>query len=190
MYTSYALDHDERVVQRCIEGDATAWESIVKTYAGLVFSIARACRLREDQCEDVAQSVFLALAKGLATIKNPAVLRHWIATTARREAGRVRRASIKRSASSEVESEQSRELSVQAEAERAERSFKIRSAFDGLGERCRRLLEALYFERAAIDCQTISERLGLPVGSIGPTRQRCLAKLAEILIDQEARSDE
>ena len=175
------FDQDETLVCRCIEGDSRAWESLVAQYSGLVYSIARAFGLREDQCDDVAQSVFLSLTRGLSSLKEPKALRGWISTTTRREASRVRRSALKRAASTLEVDPVGRERAVNEAADEAERIFVLRNALHELGERCRKLLEALYVERQAPDYQTISERLGMPVGSIGPTRIRCLAKLAELL---------
>lgn len=178
-------DAGEELVRRCIEGDQRAWSSLVDQYARLVYSISRAFGLREDQCDDVAQSVFLALTRGLPELKDPGALRFWIGTTARREAGRVRRAAARRAGVSLSRDPVAPEAPLLEAAERAERLFEVQRAMEGLGERCRRLLEALYMQKQTPEYQSLAEALGMPVGSIGPTRLRCLAKLAELLEDAD-----
>ncbi len=174
-------DSGEDLVRRCIEGDQRAWASLVNHYARLVYSISRAFGLREDQCDDVAQSVFLSLTRSLHQVKDPGALRFWIGTTARREAGRVRRAASRRAGRGMSHDPVAEEGTYLEAAERAERLDEVLRAMEGLGERCRRLIEALYMQRRTPEYLSLAEALGMPVGSIGPTRLRCLAKLAELL---------
>lgn len=175
----------ENLVKRCQEGDASAWTALVRQFAPLVYVIARAYRLREDQCDDVAQSVFLALAKGLHTLHRPESLKAWIASVARREAARVRKASMRTAETPDVGRLGREEEPPLGALEKAERLYHLREAMQQLGDRCQRLLEALYLNTQTADYQAVAQRIGIPVGSIGPTRLRCLARLAEIIRSTE-----
>jgi RNA polymerase sigma factor (sigma-70 family) len=170
-------DHAQLVV-RCKAGDEKAWFDLVAEFGPLVFAIARRVGLSEDNCEDAAQATFAALAHKLDTIHEPAALPGWLSTTARREAIRL---------SKEVAKRRGRGLDHDPEGtnepawiEEVETHYLLRRALGQLGPKCRNLLRALYFEGSNSEYQAVADRLGMAVGSIGPTRKRCLAKLAEI----------
>lgn len=166
------------LLERCRGGDQAAWGVLVREYGGLVFAVARRCGLAEDACEDVAQITFASLASHLGSLREPAALPGWLATTARREAIRRSKADGPRQGSliTIEPASDDRPPSI----EDLEDHQRLRSALERLGDRCRKLLRALYFEASTPDYRGIADRLGMPVGSIGPTRQRCLAKLAEL----------
>lgn len=167
------------LIQRCLDGDDAAWRSLMDHHAGLVFAIARRHGLRPDQCEDVAQSVFSALARALPNIRNPEALVGWLGTSARREAWRVVKAE-RRHARDRRDDEPDTPPGDE-ELHRLEAAHRVRAALQRLDERCRDLLSALFIQPGRVDYQQLSERLSIPVGSIGPTRARCLGKLATLL---------
>ncbi len=176
----------------CQQGDQRAWSRLVGLYGGLVYAIARRHGLAEHACDDVAQLVFASLLRSLSSIREPAALPGWLTMTTRRACWRLVQRQRK---------EQSRvaaagghdylaDALVQApsstpEASDAlaamERAHAVRLALDELGGRCRELLRALFLDTAKPDYTAISHRLDMPLGSIGPTRNRCLSKLAELL---------
>lgn len=169
---------------RCVQGDGRAWAELVDRYAGLVYAVARRQGLREDQCDDAAQRVFSALFKRIHAVEKPDSLGSWLAVTAKREAWRILRLERRELAGSEaVADEPSRDdgATVDAELLRLERVHEIRQAIGQLGSRCRELIEALFMTPGTPDYAQISRRTSIPIGSIGPTRQRCLARLAELL---------
>lgn len=171
-------DHDLQLIERCVGGDARAWTELVGRFAGLVFAVARRHGLREDQCEDVAQSVFSSLARRIDRLRDPGALPKWLITSATRESWRVDRVA-RRAARSMVEDTT---IAPSDESlQRLELAHRVRVALDDLGGRCRDLLLALFVETSEPNYQQISERLGIAVGSIGPTRARCIAKLVELL---------
>ncbi|MFI4917268.1 MAG: RNA polymerase sigma factor [Phycisphaerales bacterium JB060] len=170
--------HHAQLLERCRGGDQRAWAELVQELGPLVFAVARRVGLAEDQCEDAAQATFAALASKLGTIREPEALPGWLATTARREAIRLSRAAAKRQGTPLAGDPQAADGGPDLEA--LETHHRLRTALDQLGPACRNLLRALYFEGSTPDYRGVAERLGVAVGSIGPTRQRCLAKLAEI----------
>lgn len=172
---------DPDLVQRCLEGEEPAWHALTDRYADLVYGIARQCGLQPDDAGDVAQEVFVALLRSLARIRDRDRLAGWIARTARREAwrhARRRRRVQERDASAPLVTgaEPLPDEALQA----LEEEHAVRVAYGTLGERCRRLLDALFFQPDRPYAQ-IAEEQGMAVGSIGPTRRRCLEQLKAAL---------
>ena len=168
------------LVGRARDGDQAAWDQIVERFAPLVWSICRRFRLSDVDSHDVAQSVWLRLVEYLPALREPAALPGWLATTTRRECMRVQRGSWERERQLTEP-----ELNLPADEETtqvdrwliaAERNLALREAFARLGERCQKLL-ALLMRDPPIAYSQISADLSIPVGSIGPSRARCLDKL-------------
>lgn len=176
--TRAAAREDARLIERCRRGDADAWNEIVARHARLVVSIPRRHGLSEADADDVAQGVFLQLFRRLETLGDGERLAAWLMTTAHRETWRVGRRRG-RDAAFEARFDDLSEPDPD-DAARWERSHLVRRALEELGGRCEPLLRAL-FEEGGGDYHAISASLGMPVGSIGPTRARCFAKLETIL---------
>jgi RNA polymerase sigma factor (sigma-70 family) len=168
---------DPKLIQACLQGKKDAWETLVDRYARLVYSIARDCGLDGPDAEDAFQNVFLVLHRRLGTLRDQTRLSSWLITTARRECWRLARRRQRTAAHDllEVDVEES------ARTGEWERSQDVREALERLGGRCQRLLTALFLDPGQPNYEQISEKVGLPVGSIGPTRARCFQKLEAIL---------
>ncbi|MCU0689031.1 MAG: sigma-70 family RNA polymerase sigma factor [Phycisphaerales bacterium] len=172
-----------QLITQCLARDQRAWATLVDRYAPLVYAIARAHRFDEAACDDVAQTVFANLARALESIREGQALAAWLSTTTRRECWRLAKARSRQRQLIDAKRDTATEAQAAAderEVQRIEAAHRVRLGLQHLGERCRELIHAL-FGGAAVDYQVLSARLGIPVGSIGPTRQRCLAKLAQIL---------
>lgn len=165
-------------------GDQSAWESIVSAYSGLVWAVARGYRLSSADAADVFQGTWLRLVEHLDDIRDAGRLGAWLATTARREAlGLLRRANkdipvddmsnVGDALGSGFEAADSQLL-------RSEEQRALWNAFGGLSGQCQRLLRLLFADPPA-PYEAVSAVLGMPVGSIGPTRSRCLASLGGLL---------
>lgn len=181
--TNVSGPSDSELVERCRAGDADAWRALTLRYSDLAFSIARRSGLDRDMAGDVVQEVFLGLLKNLGRLKQTDRLVAWIAQTARRESwrqGRRRRASRTRE-EQVARPERSPEPLPTGELATLEEGEAVRAAYQHIGERCRRLLDALFVEHTKRSYQDIAEDLDMAVGSIGPTRQRCLSELREAL---------
>lgn len=164
------------LVARARAGDADAWDGIVRRYADLIWAICRRFGLAGGDADDVAAAVWLRLVERLGTIREPAALPGWIATTARRECLQARR-SAARTLPLELERYPAGTDPVSDEWLLAEeRRHALRVAFAELPERCRRLL-ALLFREPPMPYVEIGETLQMKVPSIGPTRMRCLDRL-------------
>ncbi|HTQ94164.1 MAG TPA: sigma-70 family RNA polymerase sigma factor [Streptosporangiaceae bacterium] len=168
------------LVTRARTGDQQAWDALVERYAPLTWSICRRYRLGDADAEDVGQTVWLQLVDHLEAIREPAALPGWLATTTRRECLRVLGAArgqlaAERGLGAEIRSDEQAE-SVERELLAAERHTALREAFADLPPRWQRLM-VLLIQDPPVPYAEISARLGIPVGSVGPYRSRCLDKL-------------
>ena len=161
-------------------GDAQAWDALVARFAPLIWSICRRYRLDGADANDVAQNVWLQLVTHLDRVRDPAALPGWLATTTQRECSRVLRSAQRLQALGHVLDAENvpDEQTEIAEHELllAERHAAVREAFARLPPRCQRLI-AMLIEDPPVPYAEISAKLGIQVGSIGPTRRRCLDKL-------------
>jgi len=161
-------------------GDKQAWDALVERYAPLIWSICRKYRLSPADADDVGQNVWLHLVDELGKIREPAALAGWLATTTRRECGRVVRAAHGPHAvvcmlDAETIADEQAETAEQ-ELLAAERYAALREAFTCLPPEGQRLIAMLAAD-PPVPYAEISARLGIPVGSIGPTRSRYLDKM-------------
>jgi RNA polymerase sigma factor (sigma-70 family) len=176
---------DAALVQACLEGDECAWETMVERYGRLVYSVARRCGLAAADADDVFQIVFTTLFRRLNGLRDQTRLSSWLITTTQRESWRVARAD--RAARSAEDPDDIAAIldpgpSPAALVIQAEREQLVRDGLARLDDRCRALLTTLFLEAEAPSYEAIGRRLGMPIGSIGPTRARCFKKLEAILI--------
>ena len=161
-------------------GDKQAWEALVERYAPLIWSICRRYRLDRADADDVGQSVWLHLVGHLDKIREPAALAGWLATTTRRECGRlVRAARGPRAVTYALDAENMADAHsdvAEQEVLAAERHAALREAYSHLPTECQRLVAMLTAD-PPVPYAEISATLAMPVGSIGPTRSRCLDRM-------------
>ena len=169
------------LVTAAMGGDSQAWGAIVDRYDRLVWSVVRGYRLDNATSADVCQTTWMRLVENLDRIRDPERLPSWLCSTARNEALRVSRAQ-KRTIPSEFEFDMvdSSLPDLDAGLLRDERHVDLVNAFRELDDDCQQLLRLLLAD-PPLDYDTISELIGRPKGSIGPTRARCLGKLRRIL---------
>jgi RNA polymerase sigma factor (sigma-70 family) len=168
------------LVTRARNGGQRAWEDLVERYAPLVWSICRRHQLSDAGADDVQQSVWLQLASQPDKIRDPAALAGWLATTTRRECGRVLRAPRGPLAAGYVPDagtipDQQPGMADQ-ELLTAERHAALREALTRLPPCCQQLISMLV-QDPPVPYAQISAALNIPVGSIGPRRGRCLDTL-------------
>ena len=168
------------LVIRARNGDERAWGALVERYAPLIWSICRNHRLGDADAKDVGQSVWLYLVDQLDRVRDPAALPGWLATTTRRECARVVRAAQGPQTAGYVRDTESlpdeRIETADQELLAAERRAALREAVGDLPLCCQRLIVLLTAD-PPVPYAEISARLGIAVGSIGPTRARCLDRL-------------
>jgi RNA polymerase sigma factor (sigma-70 family) len=170
-----AITHGE-LLARAARGDQAAWNALVETFGQMVWSIARSFRLDDASAKDVTQTVWLKLVENCDRIQDPERLPGWLATTCRREALRVARLR-QRSIPTEFEYDlEDPSPSLEALLVEDEEVREVVSAFSSLGEDCQQLLRLLATD-PPLSYDEISSITGRPVGSLGPTRARCIARL-------------
>ncbi len=175
------------LVRRARSGDQRAWDAIVKQYSGLLWSVARSFRLNDAQAADAVQTTWLRLFEHADAIRDPERVPGWLRTTARRACLEVlRESSREQLVDSHTERwEQDTEPTGSHESPetallRREHEALVRSVLDQLPDRHRRLVTMLVASGSP-NYQEISRHLQMPVGSIGPTRARLLARMRERL---------
>ena len=184
---------DARLVARCMEGDARAWEALVRRHERLVYSVGRSYRLADEDMSDVFQDVFTALLKGLPRLRDGRTLVRWLSSTTERIARTMALKRRREAAREDREEDTVANLADSGDAvgedlERIERQHQVRTALAGASERCKRLIEALYYEDPTPSYAELSQRLGVPVGSLGPTRARCMERLKDHFEDVQGDS--
>ena len=151
-----------------------AWELLVGRYERLVFSVALRNGVSRDEAADITQMTFVALLESITRLRDEQRLASWLMSVARRLAWRqVRRSERERP----LEQPSSPEDPIAA----WERVAVVHEALQRLGQACRELLLALYFDPAAPSYAEVASRLGRPIGGIGPMRARCLQHLRTLL---------
>ena len=169
------------LLARAAQGDQGAWNELVDEHSRLLWSVARSFRLDAADANDVVQTTWLRLLEHLDRIEDPSRLIGWLVTTARREAMRVlRRSGRERPVIEDTVLDRPDEgPPVDSALLQDERNRALWQAFARLNEKCRQLLRVAVTHPQAYD--EISEALGMPIGSIGPTRRRCLTQLRGLL---------
>lgn len=170
---------------RWLDGDASSLDGLVRLMTPVMWHVARACSLAEAEAEDVVQTTWVAFVRHGDRLRDPRAVGAWLTTATRREAWRVSRS---RGRNLPVEDETlervvPRERSAEAEAVEHDGDARLWSAVHRLDERCQALLRVVAFSDRP-DYAGIAEDLGMPIGSIGPTRMRCLRKLRALLGDE------
>jgi len=175
----------ETAWREILEGDPQAWEELVLAYSPLVQAVLRRTGLSREDCDDCLQQTWLDLFQARQKIKEPDKIGAWLTQTAYHKAMKLlRRRAI--AARSDRQAKlitpprlPEQELLVQ------ERQSLLRLAMFRLDDRCRRLLEAVFFSDEDLSYKEIAASLDIPLNSFGPTRSRCLAKLKAILEETE-----
>ncbi|MBX3001445.1 MAG: RNA polymerase sigma factor [Caldilineaceae bacterium] len=188
-----------QLVERCLNGDDDAWQELVERYANLVHSVPVRYGLTAMEVDDVGQEIFLILAQSLHQIEDPERLPSWLVTTARRATWRVIQKRDREQLIDSIHTDEVDTLSTDSSPLASGQILgaslpTIEELLDGwsyqeaigqglkhLEERCRTLIHFLFLDRDEPSYEEISSRLRMPLGSIGPTRNRCLHKLRLIL---------
>lgn len=177
------------LVAQVRNGDQDAWNQLVDAYSGLVWGIARNHRLGASDAADVSQTTWLRLVENIDRIEDSRRVGAWLATTARRECLRVLRLAGRQllvQDEDELDRRDPDEVPVDRLLLLEEQAGVVRRAFERLPERCQRILGLLVVDDPPSYVE-LSAMLDMPIGSIGPTRGRCLEKLRALI--EESSTD-
>jgi RNA polymerase sigma factor (sigma-70 family) len=178
------------LVRAAADGDRSSWDELVARYSGLVWAVARGHRLQGEDAADVFQTTWLRLVEQLGRLREPDRVGAWLATTARRECLRVlRRSGRERVTGPELlDAVPDDAAPVDDALLRAERQQAVWLSLEAAPPRCQRLLRVLAAD-PPLSYTEVAEVLDMPIGSIGPTRRRCLEhlrrRLAEVGVDDQ-----
>jgi RNA polymerase sigma factor (sigma-70 family) len=181
---------DEQLLAGCRRGEEGAWEALVRRYQRLIYVVPRRAGLDEDAAAEVFQDVFTTLFESIESIEQPSRLHAWLVTTAKRKTWRAigRSKAARQFATGEDTAGEGEMYDVadeQALPDEAlaqlEQQHLVRAALGELEERCRTLIEMLFYRSEQPSYSEIAAALGTSEGSIGPTRARCLKKLLSVL---------
>ena len=175
-----SVQDDSELVRRCREGDGMAWDVLVGRFEPLIMAQAFRLGLSEVDAADVAQDTFMSLLDHLEQIESPERISGWLRVTARRACLQL----INDRRAKTVSGSESDLLPDPRSNPRALRHLELRArvhaALERLGPPCHELLVLLYGP-GALPYVEIAERLGMAIGSIGPTQARCLEKLRQLM---------
>ncbi|MBA2693128.1 MAG: sigma-70 family RNA polymerase sigma factor [Rubrobacter sp.] len=178
------------MLRACRGGDARAWDNLIDKYERLVFSIPLSYGLSREDAADICQVTFTIFMQSMDSLRDDSRLGAWLATVARRHTWRLMKKNRREgtrggedlTGSDIAESVASIFGDGKADApERWETMEWLDQGLSEIGGPCRELLTVLYFDDDEPSYTEVSERLGMPMGSIGPTRARCLKRLKEAL---------
>lgn len=185
---------DAELVAHCRGGQEAAWRVLVARYQRLVFTVPRRAGLGDADAADVFQATFSALFEQLDTLQQADRLHAWLVTTARRQTlqqlqrlrrhaavplGGARRTDDGVDESPDVPDEDG--LGPPERLEELQAQDRVRRALDTLDGRSRELLSYLYLSDPPLAYEEVAERMGMALGSVGPTRNRCMDKLRRAL---------
>lgn len=164
-------------VRGAAAGDYAAWSRLVDRFSGLVWSIARGHGLDSVDAADVSQTTWLRLAEHVDQVREPQRVGAWLATTARHESLRMLRCAARQMpVEFDFDLIDDEQEEVETGLLREERDASLWQAFRSLGAPCQALLRVLMSDPPP-SYADVSAALGMPVGSIGPCRARCLERL-------------
>jgi RNA polymerase sigma factor (sigma-70 family) len=181
-------ESDLQLVLACRRGDQLAWERLIRRYQRLTYAIPLRAGLNEDQAAEIFQDVFTTLFQKLNAIEQPEKLHAWLVTITRRKTlHAISKAKVRQQSDVNAD-EQAQPATLRDEMPLPdeqllilEQQHRIRTALSSLDERCRTLLKMLFYFAVPASYAEIATSLGVPEGSIGPMRARCLAKLLRML---------
>ena len=184
-------ESDANLIARCKRGEEAAWAALVNRYQRLVYAIVLRIGFDEHAAADVFQTVFVRLMEHLPRLTQLDRLQAWIVTTTKREALLQRKRGLRNVSMTRADDDDANtaEWDIADDAllpEEALAEFQIhnqvRNAMAQLDARCRELLSLLYAsDNDKIAYDDVALQMGMPVGSIGPTRARCLGKLRKLV---------
>jgi RNA polymerase sigma factor (sigma-70 family) len=159
-------------------GDSSAWTKLIDRFDRILRSIARSYRLAPEDVDDVVQATWLDLLQDIERLREPAAIAGWLATATRRKAMRLLQVRVREHLTDDPGVSDRPDLhGPEASVLASERRAVLARALATLPDRHRRLM-TLLLTQPMLDYREISDRLAMPVGSIGPIRARSLARLS------------
>jgi RNA polymerase sigma factor (sigma-70 family) len=177
---------DTRLVKECLSGNEEAWSALVDKYKALIFSIPIKYQLPSQEASDIFQVVCMELLASLPSLRKPKALPAWLMQVTHHECARWKRRQQRLISGDSESGVPEAEIPAMAESliRQTQEEQILREAISSLAPQCQRLVAALFFETPARPYAEIAAELGLAVGSIGFTRQKCIERLRKSLQKQ------
>ncbi len=176
---------DQDLIEACLQGSELAWSALIDKYKKLVYSVIRKYRFDPEESADIFQSVWLDIYNDLAKLREHSALKSWMTTLTAHHCYRCKQRKKQvdfREVGGLAEDELEEKAGViDPFAQELEQGQLIREAIFALSERCRKLIQLLFFTFPPQPYRDVAEQLGLAVGSIGFIRGRCLKRLQQEL---------
>ncbi len=170
---------DTRLVKECIAGNEEAWSLLIDKYKALIYSIPIKYRLPPHEAADVFQSTCMELLERLSQLREPRALPKWLMQVAHHQCYRVKRQQqrlVSRDAEPDLLVPETPAI-AETLVQQTQEEQMLREAIGNLTPQCRRLVELLFFETPPRPYTQVAADLGLAIGSIGFTRQKCIERL-------------
>jgi RNA polymerase sigma factor (sigma-70 family) len=176
---------DRFLVKECLAGNEEAWSQLIEKYKALIYSIPVKYGLPQHEAAEVFQATCTELLTGLAGLREPRALPKWLMQVAHHKCYHWKRQQQRLVSRDADDTLPEPEIPAMAESfvRQAEEEQMLRDSVMALAPRCRRLIEMLFFESPARPYSEVANELGLAVGSIGLTRQKCIERLRTHLED-------
>jgi RNA polymerase sigma factor (sigma-70 family) len=170
---------DDRLVKECLSGNEAAWSALIDKYKALIYSIPVKYKLPPHEAAEVFQSTCVELLHRLRDLREPKALPKWLMQVAHHHCFRWKRQQqrlVSRDADPDLPDPETPPIAEELVQQTQQEQF-LRDAVATLSPQCRRLVELLFFETPARPYAEVAAELGLAVGSIGFTRQKCMDRL-------------
>jgi len=172
---------DAELIARCRAGEESAWRLLVQRYRRLIYTVPRRAGLAEPEAADAFQRTFQRLYENLDALREPARVRAWLVTTARRETLRLLAQANAETGPAGLDELPDPGPLPDELLDGLQQQHRVRAAVARLDPASRRFIELVFLRDEAPAYEAVAAELGIAVGSIGPTRARCLAKLRRLL---------
>lgn len=177
---------DPDLIQACLDGQEEAWTALVERYSRLIYTIPLRFGMHKQVADEIFQETCLIMLEKLDTLQDRERLSSWIITVARRACIQRWRRNDRVQLVEIHETHSVSHTDLDVGMVQIEQQHIIERAMARLNPRCQELLTALFFDHPPKTYEEITEQMNIALGSIGPTRSRCLKKLREEILDIEA----
>lgn len=170
---------DARLVKECLAGSEEAWSLLIDKYKALIYSIPIKYGLPQHEASDVFQSTCMELLTRLPELREPKALPKWLMQVTHHQCYRVKRQAqrlVSRDAEPDLPEPETPAI-ADTLVQQTQEEQQLREAMRALTPQCRRLVELLFYETPARPYTEVAKELGLALGSIGFTRQKCIERL-------------
>ena len=170
---------DTRLVRECLSGSEQAWSLLIEKYKALIYSIPVRYGLPPHEAADVFQATCMELLTRLPQLREPDALPKWLMQVAHHQCYRWKRQSqrmVSRDSQPDLPEAETPAI-AESLVQQTQEEQMLREAMGVLAPKCRRLIELLFFETPSRPYSEVASELGLAVGSIGFTRQKCIDRL-------------